>query len=521
MIKAIPMDKPKLIYYNDSRHYSLYRYDPPMSLHQLRQPVDEILGTGVDTLVYGLASGQTFLHGARAGLKWGEGVEKHNHGVMWWRAAENLRRALEAGHDPLEVVVDRAHEKGLRILCSLRMNDPTSPEAGNPYMLSRLKREHPEVMIGEEDPDNPHAATCADFACEAVRLERLEVIEEVCGRYGVDGLEMDPYVRVFFKPSEARESAPVLTDFVRQVRTLFGRIGERRGERLCLAARVHPAEEANLAVGMDVRAWLAEGLVDWVVPYPQNFLFDAEMPIGWLVEAAGDAGAWVYAPVGRVPYDDRHHEPSIEMYRAASANYRALGADGLYLADLPWPHTERECQVLREMSDPDISSRKSKHYFVAREEPGARFDAEKRYLPVELEPGVSARVPFRVGDPLDPARSDGELESVTLGVRVVQCCPEDEFLFRFNGEVVAPSRISHFYGGLVSYAAARSGLPERIDTHYWFAFDLPLGLVREGRNKVEVTLEKMFTPLGTVRVLHQVELCLEYRAPLQPTGGQM
>ena len=117
--------------------------------------------------------------------------------------------------------------------------------------------------------------------------------------------------------------------------------------------------------------------------------------------------------------------------------------------------------------------------------------------------------------------SDGELESVTLGVRVVQCCPEDEFLFRFNGEVVAPSRISHFYGGLVSYAAARSGLPERIDTHYWFAFDLPLGLVREGRNKVEVTLEKMFTPLGTVRVLHQVELCLEYRAPLQPTGGQM
>ena len=56
------MHKPKLIYYNDSRHYSFYRYDPPMSLHQLRQPVDEILGTGVDTLFYGLASGQTFLH---------------------------------------------------------------------------------------------------------------------------------------------------------------------------------------------------------------------------------------------------------------------------------------------------------------------------------------------------------------------------------------------------------------------------------------------------------------------------
>ena len=46
------MRKPKLIYYNDARHYSLYRYDPPMSEHQLRQPVDEILGTGVDTIAF-------------------------------------------------------------------------------------------------------------------------------------------------------------------------------------------------------------------------------------------------------------------------------------------------------------------------------------------------------------------------------------------------------------------------------------------------------------------------------------
>ena len=120
------MRKPKLIYYNDARHYSLYRYDSPMSLHQLRWLVDEILGTEVDTLVYGLASGQTFLHGSQVGLKWGQGIAGHNHGVMWWRAAENLTRA---------------HEKGRRVLCSLRMNDPTSPESGNPYVLSQLKRE--------------------------------------------------------------------------------------------------------------------------------------------------------------------------------------------------------------------------------------------------------------------------------------------------------------------------------------------------------------------------------------------
>ena len=66
------MRKPKLIYYNDARHYLMYRYDPPLSRHVLQQPVDEILGTGVDTLSFGLASGATFLHDTRVGKHWGE-----------------------------------------------------------------------------------------------------------------------------------------------------------------------------------------------------------------------------------------------------------------------------------------------------------------------------------------------------------------------------------------------------------------------------------------------------------------
>ena len=44
------MKKPKLIYDNDARHHLLYRYGPPLTDYLLRQPVDEILGTSVDTL---------------------------------------------------------------------------------------------------------------------------------------------------------------------------------------------------------------------------------------------------------------------------------------------------------------------------------------------------------------------------------------------------------------------------------------------------------------------------------------
>ncbi len=515
------MQKPKLIYYNDARHYSIYRYDPPMSLHQWRQPVDEILGTDVDLLVYGLGSGETFLHDTRAGLKWGEGVEEHNMSMMWWRATKNLNLALEAGIDPLEIAVDRAHEKDRRILGSLRMTEPTAPEDKNLYMLGRLKREHPDFMIGGTHADGLRMAGCADYVRDEVRAERLDIIEEICGRYGMDGVEFDPYVGVFFRPAEARANIPVLTAFVREIRQLLDRLGEVRGEPLCLALKAHAAEEANLALGMDVRNWLSEGLLDLVIPWTRSFLFDQEMPIQWLVEAAAVSDTPVYPMLGRVPYDDRHHLPTIEMYRAAAANFRAMGAKGLYLSDLPWPHTAREYQIFREMGDPDIHLRKKKHYFPAHREPEPAPDAPTRSLPVDLKEGVPARVPFLVGDRLDDARQDGELLGAKLGVRIGHCCPEDDISFRFNGRPVTPSDRMHIYGGTVSYTASRSGLSERIPTHFWFLFDLSENSMREGQNEVEVSLVRRFKGMGGIRILHQIELIVDYDEPRVPAGGQM
>ena len=354
------MQKPKLIYYNDSRHYLMYRYDPPLSRHVLQQPVDEILGTGVDTLFFGLASGSTFLHDSRVGKRWGEGVSDHNSGIMWWRAAKNLERALADGLDPLQVVIDRAHEKDIQIVCSLRINEGGTGSGlnANRYMFSRLKEEHPEYMIGEDSAD-PGKSTCLDFAIPEVRQERLAVIEEVCDRYGADGIEIDDYVRTFFRQSEIKKNTPLLTEFMGDIRALLDRIGERRGERLMLAASVHPREDANLSVGMDVRSWIREGFVDLVVVNYGGFQFDQDSDHEWIAEEARKNGALVYSHLGRTPYDDRYHDPTIEMYRAAASNHVAAGADGIYLSSMDWPHSEREYLVMRELSDPDIFARKN------------------------------------------------------------------------------------------------------------------------------------------------------------------
>jgi hypothetical protein len=438
---------------------------------------------------------------------------------MWWRAAENAKQAIAAGNDVLRVVVDRAREKGLQVLCSMRMND--SSTESNLYMMSRLKREHPEVMIGEEAAGgHPHAATCEDYARAEVREERLRLIEEVMG-YGPCGLEMDPYVGVFFQPSRACENAGILTGFVREVRAMFDRLGRERGERLCLASRVYPAEEQNLGIGMDVRTWMREGLIDLVVPNPPGQMFCPEMDIRWLLDAAGEAGTWVYVPLGREPYDDRHQSPTIEMRRAAATNFHAMGADGVYLSDLKWPHDNDSHQALRELGDPDIYARKSKQYLVPVREAKPDEYAPERHLPRELEEGVGAAVPFLVGDRLRDAEAVAEIDRVELRVRIVQYCPEDELAFAFNGTEITPARTSHFYGGLVSYGAARGGLPERIDTHYWFSFDLPSAQVLEGVNELQVVLKRRFAPLQSTRVLQSVELRIDYVEPFATVGGQM
>ena len=62
-----------------------------------------------------------------------------------------------------------------------------------------------------------------------------------------------------------------------------------------IGARVYPTEELNLKTGLDVRTWLREGLVDFVVPMLYvDFVMDANMPVGWLVQAAHDRDISVY-----------------------------------------------------------------------------------------------------------------------------------------------------------------------------------------------------------------------------------
>ena len=113
--------------------------------------------------------------------------------------------------------------------------------------------------------------------------------EELLARYDPDGLELD-FLRFsrHLTPGKEREQAPLMTEFVRSVRMAANAAGKARGRRIALSARVPEWRTAARAFGLDVAAWVREGLVDEVVPCNMWAASNFDLRIDeWTRELAG------------------------------------------------------------------------------------------------------------------------------------------------------------------------------------------------------------------------------------------
>ena len=106
------MKKPRLIYYNDAHHFHAKRIDPPLNSHKLHWPVDEVVGTGVESLVLGLGYGEVYFHNSKIGRVVGEKKEVWENFIDW-----RIMRMVEDARDQLgqRNSVDRIGEINARI----------------------------------------------------------------------------------------------------------------------------------------------------------------------------------------------------------------------------------------------------------------------------------------------------------------------------------------------------------------------------------------------------------------------
>ncbi|NOY41614.1 MAG: family 10 glycosylhydrolase [Planctomycetes bacterium] len=338
-------DQPGRFIYNCDAGNMFVFQQPPMQPEDIYRQIDIVAEAGVTTfsmcpnvgMVMNFPSKHVRMLGDEGDaeiqtLIKAEGVKKSGNA----RAALNFRSLVEAGHDPLALVLNRAKQKSMEVFLSFRVNEVhgvDNPETfSHRLILSKFWNDHPEWKVGKQGGTlsplhqeilgprtNPIVgkwfAGGLNFAIPEVRQRRLDQLCECCERYDIDGLELDfQRFPVFFKYGEEEKHLPTMTKWIREVRDMTREVGKKRGRPILLSARILARPEQNLGIGLDPISWAREGLLDFVIvshylhnnfPLPikeYRRLLPHDMPLYASIEVERDAGK--YREIAKQLYSD-------------------------------------------------------------------------------------------------------------------------------------------------------------------------------------------------------------------------
>ena len=474
------MRRRRTIYFNDARHYYLFVFEPPITLEDAWRPIDEAAGTAIDTFAYGVERGDGLFYPSKVGMRFKYGGTDTEFGSSaYWRVWHNMQSLIDRGLDPLTVLIERAHDKGMDFIASLRLG-----------------------KYGGMDPSHDTATGGRGFMHPEMRDHSYAVLKELTTDYPIEGVELDfaaaPGGSSFcFTPEDAQEGAPVMTEWVRKVSGMV-RAGPGGG---LVGARVYPTEAMNLAAGLDVVTWLKEGLVDYVTPMIYLYmLIDTDMPIDWLIEAAHAADTSVYPLIHPYSTADERDYATPAMMRAAAANYWERGADGMYAWFLRWPLGDAERNILTGLGDPELAKEGDKHYVLARKNAGSEKMGYDTPLPVEIassDTGTRHGISFYIADDIEGAAD--RIRQIKLRINILDLVSADRLTILLNGDSLSGETCMRSYGKDIA--------PYR---GQWLEFHLQSVRPKKGKNLLEVTLDGRAEGLVSPLSVDEVEIIVEY-----------
>ena len=275
------------------------------------------------------------------------GVTEDANGKMSFMGAElsrgsrwihNAKKLHDDGIDVYKEWIEELHAAGKEAWISCRMNDLHNVDDEKSFMHDKLWREHPEfrraMYIGD------WFGRAFDFAHAEVRNNKLALLTEQLDRYDADGFELD-WTRfpAFFKPGCEMRDAHLITEMLRELRDIAHEHEVKRGHKIKIGARVLSSIEDSLRFGLDVVAWVNEGLVDSLTV--GNFwpTINSDIPFETWRTVFGNkielnAGLELTAlPFSNVP-EGKLMPLTKEMLAACSSEYLYRGADHIYLFNL-------------------------------------------------------------------------------------------------------------------------------------------------------------------------------------------
>ncbi|MBM3457762.1 MAG: hypothetical protein FJX77_04425 [Armatimonadetes bacterium] len=436
-----------------------------------------VTGTQVDSVFFCSGATHVLNHPTAVAESYADVAERYGIGGEWAVFRDNLRALERTGTDAVRLMSQHCRRHALEFVYSHRINDIHNTFL--PVERSTWFREHPEYWLNTPEAaaragggNSPrHWWSALDFGQPAVLEHLARIQEEVCSRYDVDGVEVD-YFRspMFFRPNlDYQPATPaqraILTGFQRRLREIHVRAGNRRSRPILTVARVPATVAACRHVGIEIRTWLREGLVDLLTVGGGYIPFTE--PVSELVRLAHGAGVPVYSTLSASGLRGPENRYSTaEAWRGAAAVLWRAGVDGLVIFNLFPTGPEPRFQ---ELGAPASLAGKNKLFAVdpvrILEGDLVQGIEQRQALPLSLPAdGAPATARLPLGDDLAAAERQGNLAGVALRARL------------------QPARAAA--GVEVSLNRARLTPERRDETGGWIHLQPPARRFRLGRNAV-------------------------------------
>lgn len=252
--------------------------------------------------------------------------------------AMNLIQVLKnQGTDTLTEMVKFCKQNNKEIFWSMRMND--NHDATRPELLSKFKKTHPEYLVGKHGDRMPQMSnkwSALDYGVAEVRNQVERTIEDVVTRYDIDGVELDfcrhPafFKAQFYANDVTQEECDMLTGMIQNIRTICDKAAIVRGRVLLIGIRVPDSLGYCKAIGIDLEAWLRDGLIDLMIgaDYFKLEPWENWVALGRKYNVPAYAGFEQRRMVNEKIHPEK--ESAIEIWRGEAYMAWKSGVNGIY-----------------------------------------------------------------------------------------------------------------------------------------------------------------------------------------------
>ena len=270
--------------------------------------------------------------------------------VESWKAYHRL------GVDPFRVAAEFCHQGGLEFHASYRVGGFVYPPPHDPGPGRSFYQEHPDlVCVARDGTRLPRIS----YAFAETRRFVVSLFREMASGYPIDGVcvlyNRRPPLLVYEAPlvegyrerfgQDPRKMDPedpgwlsyrasFLTHFMRELREEMDRVAEEKklNRRLQISAVV-PRYQENHLLGMDLKTWIQQELVDTIIPYSSAVRLGDYEPI-W--ENLADVKPFLYLVQDtkcELAFNLMPRDLTAEAYRRTAHRLYQAGVDNFFFWD--------------------------------------------------------------------------------------------------------------------------------------------------------------------------------------------